>query len=426
MTKSIRLSLLGLAAASAIAGAQQRPAIRQLGAVTAKAGETFAGNATVRALSNGSLLVNDVGGRRVLLFDPSLGKTTIVADTTPATANAYASNNAALVAYRGDTTFFIDGQSQSMLVIDPAGKIGKVLAIPRAEDAGAIGNPFGSAAFDGKGHLVYRALPRFTFTRPAGGGGGPGAFTMPTPPDSALIFRVDLATRTVDTVGFVRTPRIKMETKTDDKGNLSMTSLINPLPVVDEWVVTSDGAVAFLRGKDYHIDWVSPDGTKTSSAKIPYDWQRLSDDDKIAFIDSVKAARERMGANAPLPVLGGGGGGAPQVQIFRGPGGPGGGGAAPGAPQFNFIPPSELPDYKPAFFAGALRADRDGNVWIRTTPAVAGGPVYDVVNRKGDLIDRVQVPVGRTIAGFGPDGTVYLLERTSPTGPATLEKASLR
>ena len=37
--------------------------------------------------------------------------------------------------------------------------------------------------------------------------------------------------------------------------------------------------------------------------------------------------------------------------------------------------------------------------------------VYDVVNRKGELSHRVQLPAGRQIAGFGPNGTIYLLVR---------------
>lgn len=36
---------------------------------------------------------------------------------------------------------------------------------------------------------------------------------------------------------------------------------------------------------------------------------------------------------------------------------------------------------------------------------------YDVVNRKGELIERVQLPAGRTIAGFGPNGAIYLSSR---------------
>jgi hypothetical protein len=91
-----------------------------------------------------------------------------------------------------------------------------------------------------------------------------------------------------------------------------------------------------------------------------------------------------------------------------------------------FVDPAELPDYKPAFFANAARADADGNAWIRTIPtkATAGGPVYDVISAKGELVDRVQVPAGRTIAGFGPGGVVYLVSRTE--GGLVLERARSR
>lgn len=435
------LALLTLFSSPVIA--QQRPAIRQLGAVTSKTTETFTGIATVRPLSNGSVLINDVSGRRVLMFDPALSKFTVVADSTSATANAYGGRTGSLIAYRGDSSIFADPSSVSMLVIDPAGKVARVVAIPRAEDAIMIGGAVGNASFDASGRLVYRGGLRFGGPGGAArtiiqgpGGGGPGGFQMPEPPDSAFVVRVDLATRKLDTVGVIRTPKIKLETKTDDRGGMSITTLINPLPVVDDWTITSDGAIAFVRGKDYHVDFVNADGSKVSAAKIPFDWQRMTDEDKVAFIDSVKAARERLGANAPTPLTGAppaGGGGAPNVQIFIGPGGPGGGpgGGQPragaGAPQLNFIPASELPDYKPPFFAGSVRADMQGNIWVRTIPtaAIAGGPVYDVINRKGELIERVQIPANRSIVAFGPNNSVFLLSREG-TGPATLEKATVR
>jgi len=207
--------------------------------------------------------------------------------------------------------------------------------------------------------------------------------------------------------------------------------LNNPLPIVDDWAILPDGSVAFVRGADYHVDWVNADGTKTSSPKIPFDWQRLTDEDKVAFIDSVKAARARLvaslpaGAN-PAAVVGalGGGGGVPTIVIQGGPGPgpgprPGGAGAPAGGPtaQIDFIPPSELPDYKPAFFAGSTRVDRDGNLWIRTIPtkAIAGGPVYDVINRKGEIVERVQVPEKTSIIGFGENGTVVLVLQDNKT-----------
>ncbi len=86
------------------------------------------------------------------------------------------------------------------------------------------------------------------------------------------------------------------------------------------------------------------------------------------------------------------------------------GGALPAGftlPPLQFVTPSEMPDYRPAFRQGAARGDADGNLWIRTSKVVNGGTVYDVINNKGELTDRVLVPPGRVIAGFGPGGVVY-------------------
>ena len=37
-----------------------------------------------------------------------------------------------------------------------------------------------------------------------------------------------------------------------------------------------------------------------------------------------------------------------------------------------------------------------------------GELVYDVVSAKGELVERVRLPLGRAIAGFGKGGVVYL------------------
>jgi hypothetical protein len=460
-TRMHGVSLLLIGALAPIAGAQQRPAIRQLGAITATSAEGFANVVGVRQLSDGRILVNDLPRRRVVLLDPSLKTFTVVADSTEATANAYSGRVGGLLAYRGDSTIFVDPQSLSMLVIDDKGKVARVMSIPRSQDAMSLaGLAAGVPAFDKAGRLVYRASPNFGFRRMGqapGAGGSPGAgFQMPDIPDSAAIVRIDLATRHLDTLAWIRTLKIKMEPTRDADGRITgMMSQINPLPVIDEWAVLPDGTLALVRGSDYHVDFIASDGTKTSSPKVPFEWQRLTDEDKIAFIDSVKAARLRLGANAGNPMIAGaggaaialggpgaaagggaaGGGGGPQI-VFRmegapgGGGGPGGGGQRGGAGgpnvQLNFIPPNELPDYKPPFFAGAERADIEGNLWIRTIPtkAIPGGPIYDVINRKGELIDRVQIPLDRNILAFGPGGAVYLAHRDGTN--VYVEKATIR
>jgi hypothetical protein len=192
-----------------------------------------------------------------------------------------------------------------------------------------------------------------------------------------------------------------------------------------------------IRGRDYHVDWVNADGSVTSSSKIPFEWQRLTDEDKVAFVDSAKAALEHSRANMATIMAGGGapggappGGGERVTMTFRmeggGPAGGGRGQAGGGMPrpEINMVSPSELPDYRPPFSQGAARVDADGNLWIRTSKVVDGGPVYDVINRRGELIDRVKLPPFRVIAGFGPGGSVYMGVRDG-TG-TRLEQARVR
>jgi len=425
-----------------VAAAQQTPTIRPLGPVVATASELLGPQVFVRHLKTG-VIVNDVAGRRLVMFDTALANPAVIADSTSATANAYSGRTGGLIAYRGDSSLFVDPQSLSMLVIDPAGKVARVMSVPRSQDAMMLGSAtLGAAGFDGQGRLVYRAMPRLQMRMGAG-----GAPTPPEMPDSSPVVRVDLGTRVVDTIGYTKVPRPKMEMQRDENtGRMSFSMQVNPLPVVDDFAVLSDGSVALVRGRDYHVDWVRSDGTRESSAKVPHEWQRLTDEDKVAFLDSLKAARERFLASNPAPTQPAAssttvtsGGGQQRTErtemiIGAGPGGGGGGPGGPGGPpganmamgrNVTFIAANELPDYKPPFFAGAVRADADGNLWIQTIPTkgISGGTVFDVLNSKGELVERVQIPKDRSIVGFG-SGVVYLAARDG--AKTRLEKARIR
>jgi hypothetical protein len=271
-------------------------------------------------------------------------------------------------------------------------------------------------------------------------------------PDTVPLLRIDLATRKLDTVAYVKVQNTAPQVTREADGSIRVMMQVNPLPVVDDWVMTPSGTLALVRGRDYRVDWIAPDGARRSAPKLPFDWQRLSDEDKVALIDSVKAIRQRQAAAGgpgggpgavTMTFSGAPGGGAAPGGPARPPreggertivmGGPGASGAPamPGAPQVEFVSPSELPDYRPAFLPNATRADAEGNLWIRTTHTrgvPSGASVYDVVDPQGALIDRVQVPAGRTIVGFGAGGTVYLVARegTAATATTTLERARVR
>jgi hypothetical protein len=409
-------SLLLLVATSAL-GAQQSPAVRLINAPEASSAQSLGVVAAVRQLPNGQLLVNDIAKRQLVLFDAALAAATIVADSVSGGANSYGPRAGSLVPYLGDSTLFIDPADLSMFVIDPKGAIARVAAVPRSQDAMMMGsNLNGTPALDSRGRLVYRAgMGRIQM--PAGS--ARGGLAMPEPPDSSAVVRVELASRKLDTAAFFKIAKTKMNMVQNERG-VTITTEINPMQMLDDWAVVADGSIAIVRGRDYHVDWVNVDGSMTSSAKIPFEWQRMTDDDKIAVIDSTKSAMERARAAAPgsAGAMGalGAGGQRMVISTFGGDGAPPAGGAAgaPTMPAMTFVNASELPDYRPAFGAGAARADLEGNLWIRTSATRTGaiaGPIYDVVNRAGALVDRVQVPAGRSIVGFGKGGVVYMLAR---------------
>ena len=427
----MRTHILALLALAPAIAAAQTPTVRLINAPDATSKPEFSMVAAVRQLAGGRLLVNDINNRQLTILDPGLANAFILADSTSGLANSYGIRAGGLIAYVGDSTLFVDPAGLSMFVIDPGGKIARVASVPRSQDASSLGsNLLGTPGVDAAGRLVYRSAGlRITQQGGKGSGGGP---VVPDFPDSSAIVRVDLATRKVDTAAYYKIPKTKMNIVQSDKG-VTMTSELNPMPIVDDWAVLSNGSIAIVRGQDYHVDILKADGTVSSAAKIPFDWQRLSDEDKVAVIDSAKSALERARAAGPADgnavVAGGraGGGGAGPggmvVMSFRTTttdGGDGGGGIGSkiasmgGGMTPTFISASELPDYRPAFSQGAARADADGNVWVRTSTTRAGaigGAIYDVINGQGALIDRIQMPAGRTVVGFGKGGIVYMVAR---------------
>ena len=74
----------------------------------------------------------------------------------------------------GDSTLFIDPASLSMLLIDPNGKIVRVMSAPRAGDVGfLVGGPFGNPGFDRRDGSCIVLRHNFMRAPPPPGGGMP-------------------------------------------------------------------------------------------------------------------------------------------------------------------------------------------------------------------------------------------------------------
>lgn len=481
--------------------------VREVTAPLAKATRAISGANMMRALPDGSIFVNDVQRRQLLRFDATLQNVVVVADTAPGALMPYGQRPIGLLPYLGDSSIVVDPATLSMVVLDKNGKTVRVMASPRTNDVNTLSSMnLGSHAFDQRGRLYYRqgtaggGLPGGSMAmmfgngndrggggggrggqggagqtgrggaqsaRPAGndpalaarvgalaGGqpfGGPGGrgFNPQNQPDSVPIVRVDFDTRKADTVAYVKVPKNETQMTRGEDGATTISIKINPLPQADDWALLNDGTVAIMRVLDFHVDYYRPDGSHVASDKLPFDWKRITDDDRTKLIDSLqtlaKAAADRAGS---------GGGG------FR--------------MAFEPVAADRLPDYYPPIRAGTTLADFEGNLWVlpatsnlsaqlaaqfmgaaggmggrggpagafgapgaargagaapgaaRATrdttraamPAAAMGVmaammsqpplVYDIINSAGTMTERVKLPAGRQLIGFGPNGAIFL------------------
>jgi hypothetical protein len=385
----------------------------------------------LREIAHGIVLVNDGYNRSLITLDSALQRRTILADTMGA-ADVYP-RIGKLIPYAADSTLFYDADVRSLKLIDPDGKFVRVLALPRPQDFNMMthGSP---VATDAAGDLVYQGRGARLIRPVCGQDVPPDAPRPAVPQDSAVIIRANFERRSVDTVGIVKTavPDISFPILTLDAGcRVSAAKVrMNPsIPPSDSWTVTARGAIAIVRVHDYHVDWIDADGTRRSTPKMAFDWRRLTDAEKQSKIDSarhiVDSLTEKGGFRLKAcqggrsidfsvepPDASGGG----DVFIM---GRAGAGRDGPPAPNdcqtvtvtAEFVPVDSMADYIAPIRESSVRADLDGNVWIlpATSASAKGGLLYDVVSPAGEIVERVQLPAGRSVAGFGRGGVLYLL-----------------
>lgn len=411
MKRVLAITCGALALAAPVAPAQQGIPVIDLPAAAEKTSTTFGSLLGIREVPGGKLLVNDGRRRQLTLFDTTLTNAAVVFDSTPGSASSYGPRPLPLLRYLGDSSLSADVNANTLLMLGPTGEIARAVASPYTQQV----PPFSQlttmlrmrySGVDDKGRILFQGYAEVT--RP---GATVAERVASLGKDSVPIMRADFDSRRVDTVAFVKGGGNTKLLGRDSEGSPVRFSRM-PVEIVDVWGVLSDGSIGIVRGQDYHIDWILPDGTKHSTTKLPFDWKRLTDDDKQRLIDSVRAdAGAKLGAalaqgQAASP---GASSGTPGARVFvpldqRGP-------PRPPLPM-EYVPPAlkDIPDYYPSVRISAAIADLDGNLWILPNSSAQskhGELVYDVVNPRGDF-RRVRVPLGRSIAGFGKGGVVYL------------------
>ncbi len=152
----------------------------------------------------------------------------------------------------------------------------------------------------------------------------------------------------------------------------------------DLFGVLPDGTIWVARISNNAVDWRDPAGKWSRGPERPYEKIAVTEADKQSFLASMRARMVQVGAPAGVEI------------------------------KYPFA------DYKPAFSAGTT--GRDGRVWLQRSRA--GGdsiPVWDLIGRDGQQAKTVQLPKGTSLAGFGADGTIYLIQRVPGAGQQLLK-----
>lgn len=403
MKLRIRSLVVAVLTVSVPASAQQKDIpIRRLSAPLVSTISFLVPTVRVSELPDGRVLARDNAGRQLLLFDSLLAGSKLLADADGKSGTFYSPHPTGFASpplrFPGDTMLLIDLSAPGFLAVTPDGRLGTTISHPISADLQASNDKDGdSGAFDNLGRFIYRAyrprrIPKY------------GEKQSTSSRDTIAIVRADLDRRKVDTiahysVSFVPGIDIALDSAT---GRRSASQVINPFPMgPDGWAVLSTGTVGIVRQQDYHVDWIAQDGKQSKTAKLPFDWKVITEAEKIARIDSMKRAIDSLKTARPSYGL---------ARFTR----RGADGSAIGTDTvratFSFVALDQMPDYYPPLREGAVKADRDGNLWIlpSTSASARGGLLYDVVSEKDGLHERVQLPSGCVIAGFGAKRAVFL------------------
>lgn len=370
LSLSLRAALMAVMVLPASLAAQ----VVSIGEPDAVFPEDFGTIQNVRELPDGRVLVADPLGKALYAVDLDTGRRDVVGSEGEGPEEYLQPD--AVWPLPGDSTLLIDLGNGRIVALGPTLEFGPTMPIamgdPRPGNAFVIALPQG---VDGSGNIYVRSM----------GGGFGGEL-----PDSAPILRINRDTRAIDTVASFKLQE-RRQTTTGGPNNQNVSVSPIPLSPEDAWGIAGDGSIVLARSGDYHVEWISPNGSMTRGAPIPWDPERIGTAEKEEFV----AAQGRNGGGISVSV--GINNGAVQTNLARG----GAGGARE-------IDQYEWPDRKPAFYGGRLSIDTDDRVWVRRHVDAGAPSTYDVFDRSGARVATVALEHGKRIVGFG-QGVVYVV-----------------
>jgi len=340
-----------------------------LGQPSAVFPEDFGSIQTVRELADGRILIADPLSKMLFVVDMDAGTRAQVGAEGQG-PEEYRQPDA-VWALPGDSTLLVDLGNGRLVILGPDLEFGPTLPLaltePRPGQPLVLALPQG---VDGQGNLYARAM----------GGINMGAEL----PDSADILRINRGDRSHAAVAsFKLADRKRTTTGSSNNQNVQISNI--PLSGEDAWGVASDGSMVLARAGDYHIEWISPDGTTTRGAPIPFDAIGIGTPEKEEYVAESGRSGGGIGIGVEMN------NGSMSMTFQRG----GMGGGAREIDQYDW------PEAKPAFYQGRLPVDGMDRAWVRRHMDAGEASTYDVFDRRGDRVATYTLDAGKRIVGFG-------------------------
>ena len=292
-----------------------------------------------------------------------------------------------LVPLGGDSVGIVDGTLPRILVITRTGELGGFVSPysnhPETKAMLSI------RAGDGRGWFYGNASSlRLT---------GDGTLQLT---DSAAIMRWKPATEPADLVARYYSPPPAGSRATASGSLVHTPGTVAALSPSTVWVVGADGRVAVVSGAPYQVQFIETDGRRRIGPVIPFA--------KVAINDSIKNAYQSDMSRPQMTVVVDGGRTTTERSV---------------PPLFRITNwASEVPPFRGgAFIAFAP----NGELWIQRTTFRREGARYDVIGPGGSLVDRVRLPEGHRVVGFGRDG-MYVVRRDADDLEFVQRRALLR
>ncbi len=318
----------------------------------------------VMALPDGRLVVSDPAENRVSLIDFPKGTSRLLGRVGEGPLEF--KRTAGLYRAPGGGVWVFDHELRRLLPVLPSGALQEVIQVQ-------YGGIAGSWSAHGQDDLTFDSLGHTYFE-------GGRAYVD----DSLVVLRgrSGLHLDTMTTLLNVVTKALNA--KRSGLGNYQ-TTLFSPR---DAWAVAPDGWVAVIRAAPYRVEWIPPSGPGVTGPVIRHKPIRISQAEKEFIASGAGGWRGKTSVSL----------------VMVGPSGPPSSRPAPPEP----IPVNELRFAKVKTPIN-LREDRwplldeSGRLWVpRSLPFGMAVNLFDVFDRDGNLVDRVELPAGSRLVGFDP------------------------